>query len=97
MSQYVPGTVVVLSLGPLLVGGVATDATVLTLTVEDPLGVETVYTVGGGIVRDSVGTYHANIATTTAQAGQWRYRWSSTGVAPGAWEEWFSVSPTVLT
>lgn len=69
----------------------AIDPTNVLLDVKEPGKDVTSYTygVGGTIVKDSTGAYHADISVSTA--GRWWYRWYSTGTAQTADEESFIV------
>lgn len=81
------GDVVRLSLA-LTVSGVATDPSVVSLVVLAPTGTSTTYTIPP-IVRDSTGAYHYDLAVSAA--GQWFYRWTSTGTAAASEESSFLV------
>lgn len=65
------------------VANVLTDPTAVTFKMKDPARTLTTYTYGVGatVVKDSTGTYHANVQLTTV--GQWDYRWEGTGTAAG--------------
>lgn len=52
---------------------VLTDPTTVVLRVKPPTGATTTPTV----VRDSVGAFHGDVVVN--KAGQWRFRWESTG------------------
>lgn len=67
------------------VGGAATDPTTITLKVKTPAGVIATYTYAAAqITRDSAGNYHKDI--TIDAAGDWWFRWESTGTAQAAEE-----------
>jgi ABC-type Fe3+ transport system substrate-binding protein len=59
--------------------GNPTDPTAVTLKVKAPGTAVVTYTfgVGGTIVKDSTGNYHADIDITVP--GKWHYRWTGTG------------------
>lgn len=78
------------------VGGVLTDPTAVTFTVEQPDGVETTYVYGTDpeLIRDSAGIYHVEVLTD--QQGTWVYRFVGTGAATGANEGQFSVTSQVV-
>lgn len=74
--------------------GAAVDPTAVKLSVRNPAGTVTTYTYGSGdgvIVRDSTGNYHADLDTPTA--GDWYYRWWSTGTGQAAEENVYNVRP----
>ncbi len=79
MNTYYPGQLVKLA-ATFTVGGVDTDPTAVTLTVQNPLSVQTIETV----TRDGVGAYHFDIDLTNANLGVWLYEWTGTGPAQGA-------------
>lgn len=62
----------------------AADPGTLRLKAKTPAGVTTTYTygVGGEIVKDAVGAYHADIAL--AAAGRWIWRWETDAPNAGA-------------
>ncbi len=63
---------------------------------KDPDGniVQKQYGVDPELVKDSVGTYHIDI--DAAMAGQWRFRWASTGTGQAAAEGSFAVAPSAV-
>ena len=66
------------------------DPTVVKLSTRDPAGTVVTYTYGvSTIVRDSTGTYHADI--NASLAGPWYYRWWSTGTGQAAVETRFDI------
>jgi hypothetical protein len=73
-------------------GGVI-DPTNVFLSILDPDEGLTTYQFEGGtddeIIKDSVGTYHADIDAIIA--GTWYYRWFSTGVGQAAIEGRFVI------
>lgn len=79
-SQYLYGSVVRISTNPpFQVGGVNTDPTTITLKQIDPLGNVTSWVYPAApIIRDSAGTYHADV--TPNLTSFWIYRWEGTGV-----------------
>jgi hypothetical protein len=68
------------------------DPSVVKLSIKNPAGTVTTYTYGTGdtIVKDSTGKYKAEIDANAA--GEWHYRWWSTGTAQAAEEGKFQVS-----
>ena len=77
--------------------GVLTDPTTVTLTVQDPAGVEVTYTYLSGdgvIVRDGTGRFHADYLP--ALAGTYEWRWAGTGAAHAPAEGRFKVRPSGL-
>jgi hypothetical protein len=67
----------------------------ISVTLRDPLGVETTYTylVDPEVVKESVGIYLATILIDSA--GAWYYRWISCGLAQG--ENIFTVKTPVVS
>lgn len=65
--------------------GVLTDPTTITLTFLHPGGTLNVFSIGGGVVKDSVGNYSA--ALVCDAAGSWWYRWQSTGAVIAATDD----------
>lgn len=65
------------------VDGILTDPSSVVLTVRAPDGTSEAYSYGSGgtIVRDSTGTYHADVPAPIA--GGWAWEWESTGAAAG--------------
>lgn len=57
------------------------DPTTVTVKVTDPTPTTTDYTLGAAqVIKDSVGNYHYNLATTGASVlGYWVYTWITTG------------------
>lgn len=72
------------------------DPTTLTMTVKRPDGTVTIYTYGTSaeVSRTSLGLYRALIPLTAA--GDWGYRWKSTGSGAGAQEGSLTVRPSVV-
>jgi len=81
MNTYDIGDVARVEVTGINVGGVPTDPTTLTLSVQPPSGTPTSYTYGVGttIVKDAIGEYHALL--TPSVAGRWTYNWRGTGAA----------------
>lgn len=69
----------------------AIDPTTVTLKHKDPSGNVTtlVYGTDVEVIKESTGTYYADI--TIDEAGQWSYKWFGTGAAVAAEEEGFYV------
>jgi hypothetical protein len=85
MSHYNVGDTARISASFKDVAGAAADPTTVELRIKGPDGVTTTYTyAGGGVVKDSVGEYHHDLAF--AEAGFYVYQWLSTGV-PSLMEE----------
>jgi hypothetical protein len=69
------------------------DVTAMTVVVIDPTGTATTSTVaGGGIIHDSLGTYHL-LVDTTAKPGHWTYRETSPSPVQSACEGAFDIDP----
>ena len=68
------------------VNGVATDATLATLTITDPTGA----TSTPSVTHVSTGTYSATVACTLT--GVWLYKWVGTGTASDVVEGTFTVT-----
>lgn len=87
-SAYIPGEIARISLRVTDLAGAAADPGTLTLKIKPPAGalVTYLYGVAAEIVRDSMGSFHADIPLTAS--GQWMYRWETTppngGAAEGA-------------
>lgn len=74
--------------------GAAADPTAVKLHVRKPFSAEaTAYTygVGGTVVKDGTGAYHADLSLDTAST--WRYEWEGTGAVEAAEEGSFYVEP----
>lgn len=74
--------------------GVDTDPSTVTLEVLDPAGNTRTYLYGASpteVIRDSAGNYHVDVEAD--QAGDWFYKWSSTGSGQAAQEGQFMVAP----
>jgi len=72
------------------VNGVATDPTVVTLTITDPTGAQTI----PSTTHVTTGTFTANVACTIT--GVWTYLWEGTGVATDAIAGTWTVGPVAL-
>lgn len=75
--------------------GTVLDPDVIKFQVRDPSGNLTnfTYLTDAELVKDSTGTYHADVAID--EKGDWWYRFyglTSGGTAQGASENWFRVS-----
>jgi hypothetical protein len=72
--------------------GSPTDPTVVRFKWKSPAGAVTtyVYPTDGALVKDSVGNYHVDIDTTSAE-GRYYYRFESTGTGQAADEGNFTV------
>lgn len=95
MNIYHVGQLVQLPLTFKDINGTLTDPTAITLSVKDPLGNETVYTLTSTtpLIRDSVGAYHVNI--TVATAGVWSMHCASTGAVQTGGDSQFFVTPAL--
>ena len=92
MSIINPGDVVTVRTDPpFTVNGVATDPTAVYLIWRRKGGPPTmwIYGVDSEIVRDSVGTFHADIAIL--RAGTYYFRWEGTGAVRAAEENTFEA------
>ena len=72
------------------------DPTAVYVKYRTPAGVTTTLTYGvdAALVRDSLGTYHADVSIT--ETGTWHYRWYSTGTGQGSEEHYFEVRQQVV-
>ena len=70
------------------------DPTEVFVTVKNPDGavVTKQYTGSGDVGRESAGVYTFDVDANAA--GDWYYRWHSTGAGQAAGEDRFKVSPT---
>lgn len=71
------------------------DPATVELTVISPSGIERSFTYGGSpdtVTRASTGNYFADVEAN--EAGDWFYRWTSTGTGAGVQDSQFMVSPT---
>jgi hypothetical protein len=73
------------------VNNVATDPTLVTLTITDPTGAATT----PAVTHVSTGTYSATVACTLA--GTWGYLWEGTGTASDAVAGTFTVTDPALS
>jgi len=83
-NTYVRGATIVLELTNVRdsVGApIVSDPATVTVKVTDPTPTTTDYTLGAGqVIKDSVGNYHYNLATTGVSVlGSWVYTWITTG------------------
>ena len=78
------------------IGGILTDPTTVTLKYKAPTGTITtwVYLTDNQLVRESVGSFYADISVTAG--GTWNYRWEGTGAAQGANQSSFEVTATTI-
>ncbi len=91
-TQYDIGDVAVLRGVFTTSAGAAVDPTAVRVFVKAPDGTETIYTYGVdlGVIKDSTGAYHFNLALT--EKGSWFYRWVGTGAAVAAGESHLKVN-----
>lgn len=83
-NKYVQGATVVLELTNVQDSAgapIVSDPTTVTVRVTDPTPTTTDYTLGAGqVIKDSVGNYHYNLATSGSSiVGWWIYTWITTG------------------
>ena len=85
-AAYLVGQVARISLRVADIAGTIADPGGLVLRVKSGAGSVTAYTYGTAaeIVRDGLGTYHADIPLTAS--GQWAYRWECVTPHAGAAE-----------
>lgn len=69
------------------------DPSTVSLAYTDPSGNVTtlVFGVDADVVKDSTGNYHVDVSVD--EAGDWHYRWISTGTGQGAQLGQFAVKP----
>lgn len=95
MNNYETGNLVTITATFTNLSGAPADPSTVTLKVQDPEGVETVYTYAlGEITRTGVGAY--SIAVAVAKAGFWTYRWEGTGTVYAAQEARFNVDGSIF-
>lgn len=95
IATYDKGDIVRLEM-TVTVAGVLTDPTLSTLTVKDPTGTLTPYTIAnGGLTRVSVGLFRRD-HDTTAQDGLYAYGFTGTGAAQVYEEGRFYVQPRLV-
>lgn len=70
------------------------DPTGLSFFYTTPAGVTTelVHGTDAALVKDSVGNYHVDVDVT--EAGEWHYRWESTGTGQAGQNGQFMVEPS---
>lgn len=94
VAEYPLGSIVTVY-GEWDVGLVPSDPVTVNLRVQDPAGVEMLYTYDGAtppIVKDSVGRYHADL--NPPNGGLWQYKWEGIGGgATGARAGSFYIQP----
>jgi len=75
---------------------VAVDPTAVTAKIKTPAGVVTTYTYGvdAQLVRSTAGTYYVDVSATAA--GDWYYRFASTGDGQAAGENKFYVKESAF-
>jgi hypothetical protein len=74
--------------------GQLVDPTTLQLEIAPPKGTATlrVYGTDSELVKDSLGTYHCDHVMAGA-AGEWTYKWKSTGSGAGAHKGTVFIEP----
>ncbi len=78
------------------INGTLADPSTVVFKYKNPVTLVTTtltYLSDGALVKDSTGTYHVDVDTSTS-AGDWWVRWQSTGAAQGAVEGMFRANPT---
>jgi hypothetical protein len=97
----VSGTTLTLSAGLMYqhsIGAIVvelTDPTTVTLEVKDPAGTTTTYTYAlAAVTKASTGVYYKDLAMSIV--GQWHYRWTGTGTAPGVAEGCLNIESSHL-
>lgn len=71
--------------------GVTVEPTVITVKYSDPTGdvTELTYGVDVAVTQEAAGSYYVDFVPS--RAGQWRYRWESSGTVTAAAEGVFQV------
>ena len=90
MNSYQPGDTVRLTTTVTSLG-VLTNPSIISVAVQPPGGVATVYS---SPTNDSVGSYHQDFLVPIAPVatpGLWRYRWTASGTIAGVGEGQFLV------
>lgn len=94
-NNYLIGEAAHVSVALTNIAGVAVDPGVLRLKFKSPAGVVTTWLVTAGqVVKDAVGSYHAEIPLS--EAGSWRYRWEADAPNQGAAEGVLNVRKSVV-
>jgi uncharacterized protein YfaS (alpha-2-macroglobulin family) len=85
-DHFIPGESARISVAVTDAAGIAADPGALRLRVKPPSGVVATYTLGASvfIVKEAVGSYHADILLTSA--GVWAWRWELDAPNAGAAE-----------
>lgn len=89
MNSYNLNTLVRLSVSFKDTNGVLIDPTTVTVSILDP----TEASVAATVVKDSVGTYHADV--TPALFGVWDYTFAGTGAVVATGQASFFVEPAL--
>jgi hypothetical protein len=93
MGVYQIGDAVTLQASFESLAGVLTDPTAVTLSVIDPAGVTTTYTLVSGVTKVADGVFQCVV--TPALVGRWVYKWAGTGAVQAASPDtYFVVQPT---
>ncbi len=76
--------------------GTNVDPSAVTFKKKTPSGTTTTLTYGtdAALVKSAVGIYYVDVSAT--EAGDWSYRFASTGTGQGAGESQFRVRPTLF-
>ncbi len=96
LNNVVLGAVVQISLTIKNMQSVLADPSALRLKLRDPDDQITTYVFGANVelVKDAVGTYHADVVMS--KAGKWAYRWESDAPNAGADEGLILVSKSIV-
>lgn len=89
MAKYTVGGEATLTAKFYNKAGALADPTAVTVQIKPPSGATVTYTTASGIVKDSVGVYHYDLALT--KAGSWGYRFIGTGDVVAADEATLNV------
>lgn len=97
MNRYIVGQTFRLYCDFYSLAGALADPTTVALTVQDPSGAQTEYTLaGGGVVKESTGIFYREI-TAAAPVGTWVYQWLGAGAVKALDEGSYQVIPSRLT
>ncbi len=70
------------------------DPDTVSLRVREPDGTVTTYTYSGSVSRSTTGSYYKDLSVTSA--GDWHYKFYSTGDGQAAESNYFTAAPSVL-
>lgn len=96
LNNVVFGAVVQIGLTIKNMQSVLADPSALRLKLRDPDDVITTYVFGvdDEVVKDSVGSYHADLVMS--KSGRWAYRWESDAPNAGADEGLIQVNKSIV-